>query len=439
MKSALAAATAALAVAAWFLGHAWKGLFIYFQGDDMYNLYQAWTTPAWKLLLANLIPFTSVYRPLGAAVYRVLFATAGWNPLAFRVVVYALFLANIFLVYRVARLLTESPGIALLSAFLFSYHHRLIDLYINNGASYDVLCATFFLLALIAYLQARPVLFLICYVLALNSKEMAAALPLILLAYDGIYRRRLGSWAVWASLVLTAAAFVMKTSAASAFASVPDYTLHLTARQFFLTTRPELSNLFFLREELNTTEAVLIFALIWGIAIAARSKPLLFAAAFVTLAPLPINFIAYRGFFVMYIPLAGWAMFIATALVEGFDWLWKTMSKREPERVFPALLLAYFLFNIQAGDPYGSFDRVNEEQGYIRTLKQGLAVRPRLPANGRVLLLHDPFAPDSYNPLIVVRLAYRDNSLLVDREPGKSTQPYDLVLDYDGQHYTQIH
>lgn len=438
MKSAAARALAALAVAAWFLGHAWKGLFIYFQGDDMYNLYQAWTTPAWKLLLANLMPFTSVYRPLGAAVYRVLFATIGWSPLGFRVLVYALFLANIWLVFRIARLLTGSAEIALLASFLFSYHHRLIDLYINNGDIYDVLCGTFFLLALMAYLQSRPVLFLICYVLALNSKEMAAALPLLLLAYDGIYRRRVGSWAVWTSLALTAAAFVMKTSAASAFANVPDYQLHLTIRQFFATTRPELSQLLFLRGELNTTETVGIFALVWGIALASRSKPLLFAAAFVTLAPLPINFIAYRGFFVMYIPLAGWAIYIATALVGGFDWLWKAMAKREPERVFPALLLAYFLFNVQASDPYGSFDRVNEEQAYIRTLKQGLAVRPQLPPNGRVLLLHDPFARDSYNPLIVVRLAYRDNSLSVDREPGKSGQPYDLALDYDGQQYKPI-
>ena len=62
------------------------------------------------------------------------------------------------------------------------------------------------------YLQRRPLAFLICYVLALNSKEMAASLPLILFAYDWIYRKRIGSPAVWVSFLITAIAFFIKKS-----------------------------------------------------------------------------------------------------------------------------------------------------------------------------------------------------------------------------------
>jgi hypothetical protein len=184
---------------------------------------------------------------------------------------------------------------------------------------------------------------------------------------------------------------------------------------------------------------------VWGIALATRRKPLLFAAAFLTFAPLPINFIQYRGFFVMYLPLTGWAIYFATALVEGRDWLWKTVWNRppliegswEPERVGLFLFTAYVLFSIQSHD-IRSFDAIDPSQGNLRTLQHGLAVRPDLPAGGHVLLLHDPFPREFYDPLFVVRLNYRDASLTVDRafdegQPAKGL--YDLILDYDGRQY----
>jgi hypothetical protein len=430
-----------LFLAAWFLGHAWKGLTVYFQGDDSMNLYQAWVIPPWKIVLANLTPFTMVYRPLGTAFYRLGFFALGWHPLGFRIAAYAFMMANIYLLYRAAKLVTGSTEIGVLAALLGSYHQRLMDLYLNGGAIYDVLCVTFFLLALCLYLKNRPVLFLVFYVLALNSKEMAASLPLIVLAYDWIYRRKIGTVAAWLSLVITAIAFVVKKSSPS-FAPVPDYALHVSLHQFFATTRPLISELLFLPGGLlNNAKTVLIFALVWGIAVATRRKPLLFAAAFLTLAPLPINFITYRGFFVMYLPLAGWAIYVATALVEGRDWLLKKVWKRppliegswEPERAGLFLFVAYVMFSVQANDTYRSWDLIDPSQANLRTLHESLPARYRLPSGGRILLLHDPFPRDVYDPTFVVRLTYRDNTLTVDRE--KTAASYDLILDYDGRGY----
>ena len=433
-------------LAAWFLGHAWRGLLVYFQGDDAMNLYQAWILPPWKILVGNLTPFTTLYRPLGTAVYRVMFHAVGWHPLGFRVLLYALLLVNIGLLYRVARMLTGRAEIGLLAALIGSYHPRLMDLYLNGGAIYDVLCYTFFMLALAAYIERRPVVFLLFYIAALNSKEMAASLALLVLAYDWIYQRRFGSAASWSALGMTAIAFLVKKSSPS-FANVPDYGMHIGLRQYFLTTRPLLAQLFFLPENaLNTTAAVLILGAPWAIALASRRKPLLFAAAFATLAPLPINFITYRGFFVMYLPLAGWAIFFATALVEGRDWLWMTVWKRpplesgawEPERVFLFLLVAFALFDVQRHDTYRSFDQIDPSQANLRTLKQDLAdhsaARPAV-SPLRVLLLHDPFPRDVWDPVMLVRMHYGNPSLTVDRDTPQPEQGYDLVLDYDGRHY----
>ncbi len=437
-------AAAALLLAAWFLARTWRGLLVYFQGDDAMNLYQAWILAPWKIALANLTPFTAVYRPFGTAVYRSLYAIFGWHPLPFRILVYALMLLNIGLLYRLARMLTGSAEIGVLAALIGSYHPRLIDLYLNGGAIYDVLCYTFSLLALIAYMGGRPALFLIAYVLALNSKEMAAAIPLLALIYDGIYRKRAGSVAAWTALGATGLAFVIKKSA-PAFAHVPDYWLHVSVRQFFATTRPLLSQLWLLPENaLNTTESVLIFALMWAIAAARRSKPLLFAAAFATLAPLPINFITYRGFFVMYLPLAGWAIFLATSLMGVREWFWRRHLQRHaagslaPDYGFAILLFAGLLFSVQSNDPYRSFDRIDPSQANLRTLAEAL---PQA-VPGRVLLLHDPFPRDVWDPVFVVRMHYRNPDLMVDRVAGPSQQPsgrrYDLVLDYDGQHYNLL-
>ncbi len=83
-----------LAVAAFLLRRTWPGLTIYFSGDDIMNLYWAWTAAPARLALANFVPFTTEYRPLGAALYRTLFAVFGFEPLPFRIVAYALILLN---------------------------------------------------------------------------------------------------------------------------------------------------------------------------------------------------------------------------------------------------------------------------------------------------------------------------------------------------------
>jgi hypothetical protein len=64
--------SAALAgfIAVWFLGQTWKAILAQFDDDDLMNTYQAWTLPLSRLLIGNLTPFTSVYRPLGSLLYR---------------------------------------------------------------------------------------------------------------------------------------------------------------------------------------------------------------------------------------------------------------------------------------------------------------------------------------------------------------------------------
>jgi len=500
-------------IALWFFGHAWRGLFAGFQDDDMMNLYHAWILPWYQLIAANLVPFTPVYRPLGSALYRILYLVAGLHPLPFRLCAYALMTLNIWLIFRLAKLLTGSTEIAVVAALIGSYHHRLMDIYLNNGTIYDVLCFTFYYLSLCFYIAARRqgnltwrqiAGFCALYSLALNSKEMAVTLPVILLVYEWIYHpawmgrapvnetetslagdqhrstvsegnlgirvhsrsfaahnrvsgpgsRLLAQKTVWISAIITALAIFAKTGSSSPFAGNADYAVHFSLHQFLSNLRPNTAELLFLPPgQINTVEVLAFFVLIWGIAIASRQKHLLFAAALFTIAPLPAEFIHYRGFFVMYLAYPAVAIYAASFLVGARDWLWRVVWKRsplpadtwQPERVFLFLLTAWFLFSFQHNDPSRSFDRIDPSQPRIGALEQALLrIHPPNGLSKGVLFLRDPFVPEDFDPLFVVRLFYNDSAIPVDRvktmPAGSSPSPdrYSLVLDYCGDQFVEI-
>ncbi|HLW76203.1 MAG TPA: hypothetical protein VKS01_04440 [Bryobacteraceae bacterium] len=56
-------------IAAWFFARTWRGLRVFYNGDDMMNLYEGWKLRPLHLLMANLTPFSKVHRPFGAALY----------------------------------------------------------------------------------------------------------------------------------------------------------------------------------------------------------------------------------------------------------------------------------------------------------------------------------------------------------------------------------
>jgi len=432
-------------------------------------MYAAWLLPARTLLLANLTPFTSVYRPLGSLFYRVMYLWAGLNPLPFRVAAYGLMILNIWLVYRVILAISGSGATALLGALLFSYHKRLFGLFVNGGTIYDILCFTFFCLALWLYVFLRRsrgnvaglglLGFCALYTLALNSKEMAAGLPAILLAYELIYytpaRRGFGRWlyhrrGVWIAAAMTAIAFGFRQSSASSFHGIPDYHFVFSISRYFETTVPLVSQVFFLSETaFGPATVVVLFAVLWIVALAAKNRPMMLGAAIIMLAPLPVNFIIYRGFFVMYLPMFGWALYFAAALVMLKDWMAAVAGIRLPRLVYldAALLVvtAAVLFVVEYRDDEWNFGVVDVKQVLIRGLRDDLSrVRPALPKSARVLFLTHAFEPESFEPLYVVRLLYRDSGIAVDcAQSSRVSKPvtpgnYQLVLAYCNRHYVEV-
>jgi hypothetical protein len=456
---------AAAIVASLPLWFARSGLFVYLTGDDMMNIYKAWREPYHRLLLENLFYFTPEYRPMGSLVYHLLYDVAGVHALPFRIVCFALILGNLYLLYRtVAAISTKETG--LLAALFGSYNAGFIDLYCNTGTIYDLLCFTFYFLALGLYLRARKanqylkprqlICFLILYVCALNSKEMAATLPAILFVYELVFGR--AGYAVhssghrvsrWGPAVLTAALTVPyvlgKLSSPSPLVGNDAYRLHLGVRTYFRALGHYLEIFGLAPGSMNLAASVFILLLMGSIAILARRRSLLFAWLFILITLLPVAFIGLRGGYAIYISTFGIALFLAVSIVESRKALAKFVTASdgplafETRRLlkfdtFVACLLIVLVFH--NSHPLGG---VSSEDSRLRSFAMQVGtVQPKIEATWRILFLDDPFPAGDWAPLFWIRLYYRAPELVVDRMKRMTQRPdrneiesYDCIFTFD--------
>src|SRR5580658_4812929 len=217
----------------YFLVLSHRGLSTYFTGDDVMNLvamHGYWRWPWWRNALEALVVVTQTYRPMGDVFYRSLYSVFGFHALPFRAACYALMVLNLGLFFRFALLLSRSREAALFSTLFFSFHAALGDLYLSTGTVYDILCVSFTLAAFVSYASVRStgrelqakhiVILLLLYGGALDSKEMAASLPIGLVLCEVILARRLRLQRAWRRAlpvllvgVLTLAVLVVKVPA----------------------------------------------------------------------------------------------------------------------------------------------------------------------------------------------------------------------------------
>src|SRR4051812_48143557 len=165
----------------------------------MMNMAGYWRMKPANLAASHVLLWRNFYRPMGGVFYLPLFYTFGFQPAPYHVVILAILLLNMYLVYRLAILLRAGELPAALAALVSCYHATLSNLTYNIAFVYDVLCGCFYLGALVYYIRIREsgralgprqvAAFLALYLCALNSKEMAVTLPVMLLVYEWLYHR----------------------------------------------------------------------------------------------------------------------------------------------------------------------------------------------------------------------------------------------------------
>ncbi len=153
--------------------------FVWMAGADLRDrpdwLWQAVFPRYWSLVF---------FRPLVQLSFVINFLTSATNPFGYHLVNVALHAINAFAVWRLTLLLLGSQPTALMTACVFAVHPTISDAVAWISGRTELLCALFFLPAVIAHLHGRLARAVGLFALALCAKESAVSLPLVVLAAD---------------------------------------------------------------------------------------------------------------------------------------------------------------------------------------------------------------------------------------------------------------
>ena len=307
-----------------------------FRDDEMMNLWTYWYLGPLQSVLGLAKFWTSYYRPGGALYYLPLYHFFGLNPFPYRIVQIFVLALSIPIAYYLARLLSSSSSVAFLAVLAFCYHPYVANLVFVGAFIYDVLCGFFYLAALTYYVHLRErdvclrpaqlFLFLLLYVLALDSKEMAVTLPVIILIYEFLKAPRWADckaflqWSVhYATPSLVAGAVTViymygKVYGTGSLTRLDPYRPRYSWYQFVTANAKFLNELFFATDAITPKTFWILWVAVVIYAVLRRDRSVRLMAFWVIIVPLPIVFLLpIRGGACLYLLLFGWAMIFAKA------------------------------------------------------------------------------------------------------------------------------
>ncbi len=411
----------AAGLTATFAYFSWDALQVKFAPDDLMNMEHYWRLPAGRLLAELAAPWLGGYRPMGAAFYLPLLRWFGLDPAPYHAALLAILLANVFLLYRLARALGCSETASGLAGLAICYHGGLSFLYFNTSFVYDALCCFFYLAALGYYASVRSegrrlgprqlAVFLALHWAAWQSKEMAATLPAVVLAYELFCRKeRQFTGAVLAGIVNLPFLYGLFFGAQS-FVGLPIYKPELSAARVFAFHRDSFADLFTSWHFFDLKRVLAVWAVLTILAWWPRYPVRRFCWCFFLLAPLPLELLEGRTVACLAIPVCALAILAATVLTDFADLAARRTGGRRA--VFASVVtiaaLAWGLHN----------DRLKRElirpqmqelgQETWSVIRQLRAIRPQVRPNSTVVFLNDPF--DGFDMAFIAELWFRQPGL----------------------------
>ena len=168
---------------------AYKG---FFSDDDLDNL--TWPTSVGSDVyfhgLSTLKFDGKNFRPIGDLYYRFLYRAYDLNFPRYVVALQLFHALNAILLFLILRRLSLSAIAAGAGALFYLFHAAVLEVYWKPMYVFDLLCATFCLLALWLYIRGRWVLAFLAFWLAFKSKEIALMLPVALFAWEWLLGKR---------------------------------------------------------------------------------------------------------------------------------------------------------------------------------------------------------------------------------------------------------
>ena len=282
---------------------------------------------------------------------------------------------------------------------------------------------------------------------ALNSKEMAVALPVAVALYEALYQTR-RFWLTTGIMAAMAAAFIF--GRAMALTSNAAYLPQYTWARLMETSAHFLAELSGGHEWFAPWSVVAVALALLLAAILARSAPMLYAWGFTAAAAMPIAFVPPRGGSQYYIPLFGCALYAGSLLALAGKRLQRI--ERVPAwaiRGAAACVLLGIAWPIYSRGKYVALrgvTSITEESPVVMSVAARLRqLHPTLPRDARLVFLNDPIYANVEDLLFIVRLTYRDRTIEVERAKRTQAPPterqmqaYDAVFDYGPRGLTEV-
>jgi hypothetical protein len=430
-----------LAVFAWF---SCRGIIFFFSGDDMMNMHGAWLLNPWRLGRSLIEIWIPIYRPLGAAVYRVFYAAFGFHPLPLYIFCWLLLAINVVLSWRFFRTVLPARYAALTAVSLVLVHGNFQDLYLSAGTIYDRLWFLFTVLGLTLYARMRgPVdqaLVCLMCLLAMDSKESGVALPVLLAFYELLFKpwkSRLKQLApLYGVLAVICLLFVYgrvhhTPELAMNAAYAPKLRIGL-----WLTHMAEYFTILFYKHIAFTkvTTAAVLIAMALAAALL-RNRAMIFGLLFFVITVTPVALISSRPGYVLYVPDIGLGLFLAAMIGQ-------LTKDRLPAVSFAAVTALMLWFHLSNWPP--PFNPNDSPE--LRLTEQFRRDYPTMPKGAKLLFVNDGFPREAYDLLFNLRLMYRDHEIRADRVSGPPDQQpnpahpetYDHAFVYESGRYHEL-
>jgi len=386
----------------YFIWLAGEGLLQHFAADDMMNLARYQSRGFGGVIADNLLFFRSdAYRPLGGLLYLSLYKLFHLNPLPYRIACFVLLLVNLPLAYRFTKQITGSVEAAMVAVLLGCFHASLITVYYFTSLLYDLLASVFFLLAFTTYVsnreqEKRPTAWIVVLgVCAMNAKEIAATLPIFLIAYELLFKRT-REWKVIVGLSAVTMLFAVgRFVGDGSLGSTPGYRPVIGVVEILRAHASYLESIFYQGEgAISATMVVGLWVVLAAAAWLTKSRPLTFWLLWIILAPMPTAIIGRGGGPGLYLPLTGWAAFAG--------WLLTRIPRTDIRKVVVAVALLTTVRQTAIARR-ASMPAVYEGQRKTWAVIERLrSTKASFRSGDTVLVVNDLF--DSYDSIFILRL-----------------------------------
>ena len=429
-----------------------------FREDEMMNLWTYWYVGPVQSLFALAKFWTPNYRPGGALYYLPLYHFFGLNPFPYRIVQISILTLSIPLAYYLTRLLASSRSVAFLAVLAFCYHPYVANLVFVGAFIYDVLCGLFYLAALTYYVHIRNnntplrplqlLLFLLLYICALNSKEMAVTLPVIVLLYELL---KLPRWPGWDALlswtwrcaapaliagVITAIYVYSKIYGGGSVTRFDAYRPTYSWNNFVTSNTRFVGELLYAPETITPMVLLLLWTVVFIYAFLRRDRMLWLMAFWVVIVPLPIAFLLpIRSGGCLYLLLFGWATIGARA---ACDLIVFVTNRTSPSRIARIALVSAFavllaVFTQWENHRLGTVPNmlaVGQKVSHVIAAFDSLRLQP---ARRSTVLLKpkEQLFQNKWHPLFIASLVWDDHSLQIGIDKLNKLTPEQIAhVDY---------